>query len=511
MSFLSQRNSKGGSKSPAFGNELFGGEKKGMFSDIEIHKDLIIPGVTHREERSLEKIQDFVREKTGEECTLPQHIINDVYSMYVNEDFKRRDVNGKNAVKQKIIDKVYNSLTKEITKGSSLFSQIVTKELSLYMQMVQRKIEEEQEKQEQQGKMPGGACPKGSGIDQGMPSMDKPGKGNEGNEEGEAPGQPSDDQEDDGDEGEGSVPGGKAPGDGSDMGGSGDLDQEDQSKMDSIDDILEDTSKDLDKAMQNAADTIQDLEEKLGKDVLDDLANSEPDFMEKMDGIKDALSRVSFDKANIKLMLMKILNESRNYFSKNFDTIEESIFETEDFDDLFGLEYLDPIFQMAGLMNVGNASRVYKGKMDLYLDCSGSMGSRKNIEGTNIRLIDLVKGVAMMLFRMNMIDKLYFFDGGMYEIERINEFTILAFDKSGGTNFNMVVDQCMKNGRNSVVITDGQDSVEKYIKNVFWVGVGGTDFSGGYSGHGAFEQYRANGQCVTYDHNSKSGKFIKCN
>ena len=510
MSFLGSRNSKSGGNSSAKGFGLFGNEKEGIFSDIEIHKDLILPGVTHREEDSLEKIQDYVKQQTGEECTLPQHIINDVYSMYVNEDFKRRDINGKNAVKQKIIDKVYNSLTKEVTKGSSLFSQIVTKELAVYMQMVQREIEKEQQEQEQQGNMPGGACEKGSGIDQGMPSMDKPGDGQEGNEPAPAPGKPDPDGDEEDDAQEGGTADGKAPGDGTESEGDGDLSPEDQKKMDAVDKILDESTKDLDKAIKNAEDTVKDLEEKLGKEVLEDLASSEPDFMEKMDEIKDALKRVSFDKENIRLMLVKILNESKNYFSKNFDTVEESIFETEDFEDLFGLEYLDPIFEMAGLMNVGNASRLYKGKIDLYLDCSSSMNSRKKIEGTSIRMIDLVKGVAMMLFRMNMIDKLYFFDGGIYEIESINEFTILAFNKTGGTNFDRVVDQCMMNGRNSVVITDGEDRVSKYIKNVFWVGVGGTNFNGGYSGGGAFERYRANGQCVTYDHNSESGKFLKC-
>ena len=88
---------------------------------------------------------------------------------------------------------------------------------------------------------------------------------------------------------------------------------------------------------------------------------------------------------------------------------EESIFESEDFDNLFGLEFLNPIFRNAEIMNIGNESRVYTGKIDLYLDCSGSMSDTENFEGQNIRMSDLVKGIAMVLFRMGMIDKLYFF------------------------------------------------------------------------------------------------------
>ena len=129
------------------------------------------------------------------------------------------------------------------------------------------------------------------------------------------------------------------------------------------------------------------------------------------------------------------------------------------------------------------------------------MGSSRQFEGHNIRMIELVKGIAITLHRMKMLDKLYFFDSYLYEVKEINEFTILNFNKSGGTNFNNVINQCTRNGRNSVIITDGQDNCSNYIKNAFWVGVGGTDFQSGYGGGGAFDLYRKNKQCVTYRNN----------
>jgi hypothetical protein len=104
---------------------------------------------------------------------------------------------------------------------------------------------------------------------------------------------------------------------------------------------------------------------------------------------------------------------------------------------------------------------------------------------------------------MKMLDKLYFFDTYLHEVKDINEFTILNFNRSGGTDFNNVVNQCKTNGRNSVIITDGQDSVRDYIKNAFWVGVGGTTFNGGYGGDGAFNLYRKNRQCVAYQDNGQ--------
>ena len=474
MSLFSKKGGSGKFVAPTF--DPYNQWKGGRTSLIGTKKDkhVILPGVTFGEEQRLSKIQKYVAEKTGEECTLPQHMLNDVYSMYVNEDIKRKPVDKTNVVKQKVIDKVYNSLTKVVTQNSPLFTQVLTRELALYMQKIEKQLKEEEEKN--------------GGGNGGSPFDGPP-------EDGEGQGQ-GDGDSDDGSQGEG---GGKAPSKDSGSGEHGDLEQK-------MDDLLNSKSneKSLDEAMKNAEKTMKDLEDKLGKEALKDLADNDADFLDNIEKIKDALGRVSINKESIKQVLVKILNESQNYFSQNFHTVEESIFETEEFDDLFGLEFLHPIFRKCELDSAGNATRIYTGKIDLYLDCSGSMGSRETFEGTNIRMIDLVKGIAMVLFRMGMIDKLYFFDGSMYEIEKINEFTILGFNKSGGTDFDNVIAQCQKNGRNSVIITDGEDRCSTYAKNVFWVGVGGTQF-GGYGGEGAFKQFKAARQCVTY--NSSKNRF----
>lgn len=450
------------------------------FLGMKKDKHVILPGVTSWEERRLTKIKDYVTEKTGEECTLPQHMINDVYSMYVNKDVKRKPVDRTNAIKQKVMDKVYNSLTKVVTEDSPLFSQVLTRELAMYMQRIERELQEEMEKNGQGG----GGSPFGGDDDEdgeGGQGISEPGDG-EGDEDGQ-----------------GKQPGGKGASKDHGKGKHGDLD-------DIADKVLDKAQNEqqLEQAMNNADKIMKDLTEKLGEAALADLSENDADFLNSIEKIKGALDRVAINKESIKQVLVKILDESQNYFSQKFHTVEETLFEAEQFDDIFGLEFLHPIFRNAELLSPGNATRIYKGKLDLYLDCSGSMGSHENFEGTNIRMIDLVKGIAMVLYRMNMIDKLYFFDTQIYEIKNINEFTILGFDRSGGTNFNNVTKQCASNGRNSVVITDGEDSVQNYLKNIFWVGVGGTNFSG-WGGEGAFKTYKGMRQCVTY--NSGANRF----
>ena len=457
----------------------------------KVRKEVILPGVTKYEEMKLARIHDYIKEKTGKESTLPQHMLNDVYSMYVNRDIKKKPVNKYNAIKQKVIDSTYNSLTKMVAKDSVLFSQIVTREISLYMQQVQDLIEEETK--DEDGNKSGISGLDQEGEDDGDGSGSGQGQG-QGNGEGDGDGGDGDSS------GTGNPAGGTGAGKGPSSGGSAPKGFEKK-----VDDIIKQSQNKLDQAMKNAEKEIKEIEDLLGKEAAKELSDTDANFLEDFNRLKALLKKVTFNKDNIKTVLMKILNKSQNYFSKNAITVEESIFDADELDELFGLEYLHPIFRNAGIMDIGNEGKLYTGKIDLYLDCSGSMSSTSNFGGVNIKMSELVKGIAIILYRMNMIDRLYFFDTRIYEIKNINEFTILSFDRSGGTDFNLVVDQSLSNKRNSVVITDGEDGVSKYAKNVFWIGIGGTKFSR----NDEFKTYRAIRQCVTYNPSTTNFDYCK--
>ena len=476
MSLFSRKDGQkdGGFTAPTFDPyERYKNTGSGIFG---FRKDnhVVLPGVTMHEEFKLKKVKDYVQKETGKPCTLSQELINDVYSIYVNNDIKRRPANEDNTIRHKVLDKVYDSLTKIVTVDSPLFTQILTRELAMALQIVDDEVKEKQ--QEQKGEGDGD----GDGESQGLETP----AGGDGEGEGEG---------DDGD---------SAKGASKDSGSSNR-----KSIEDIVDKALDNAKDNIDKAKAKADEKIKDLEDQLGKEAMKDLMNADPEFLEKMDELKHKLKAVSINKDSIKKVMEKILNESQNYFSTKFKRVEESLFDCEECEDLFGLEFLHPIFKNAEIMSVGNETRIYKGKMDLYLDCSGSMDSQENFEGTNIRMIDLAKGIAMVLFRMGMIENLYFFDGGLYEIKNINEITILSFSKSGGTNFNNVVNKIKENGNNSVIITDGFDGCQEYSKQAFWIGIGGTTFDS--YGDSAFNTYRSNRQCVAYD--SSSSKFNYCN
>jgi len=226
-----------------------------------------------------------------------------------------------------------------------------------------------------------------------------------------------------------------------------------------------------------------------------------------MQALKSQLARVSINKESVKKFLEKILNESQNYFSPKYRTVEESLFDCDQCEDLSGLEFLHPIFGNSKLMDIVNESRVYKGKLDLYLDCSGSMGSSRDFEGVRMEMKDVAKGIAMVMFRMGLIENLYFFDTRLHQIKTINEISILSFNRNGGTCFDTVVNNIKDVGNNAVVVTDGDDYCSEYTKKAFWIGIGGTTFKP-WSEGSSFDTYRGARQCVAY--NSNTSKMEYC-
>ncbi len=463
-------------------------------------KNVIIPGVTSSEKKRLLSVKKYVQKKTGKECTLSDELIEDIYSMYVNEDIKRRSEDGSNKVRHKILDKTYDSLTKIVTTDSPLYTSMMTRELALSLQKVDDLIKD---KQEENGQSPDGLETEFDDNDSGQ-GQSGDGEG-DGNQDGSQDGQDSQDSGDSG--GSGSGDGGSQE-DNSSSSGSGNSSSQDQ-QMKDIEDILNssEVEKDIEKAKSNAEEKIKDLKEQLGTEAMKDLMDKDPDFLDKIEALKSQLARVSINKESIKKFLEKILNESQNYFSPKYRTIEESLFDCEQCEDLSGLEFLHPIFQNSKLMDITNESRVYKGKLDLYLDCSGSMGSVRNFEGARMEMKDVAKGIAMVMFRMGLIENLYFFDTQLHQIKTINEISILSFNRSGGTCFDTVVNNIKDIGNNAVVVTDGDDYCSEYTKKAFWIGIGGTTFKPWGSGS-SFDTYRGARQCVAY--NSNTSKMEYC-
>lgn len=448
-------------------------------------KHVVMPGVTAYESMRLNRIKDYVEDKTNQPCTLSQELINDVYSIYVNGEVKRRPNDGSNSIRHKVLDRVYDYLTKVVTVDSPLFTNILTRELALVLQKIDDEVRKEQEKQ---GKP-------GNGLESGQDEKGQQQEGGGDEQEGE-----------NGSDGSGQSDA-ESNGAGKGTGGESVRRDDDLEKM--VDKVFDNNAKEIEDAKNEADKKIKELESQLSKDDLKTLSNGNPEFLDEVDKLRDIIKDLNFNKNSIRSVLDKILNESQNYFSTKHTVVEENIFECEECEDLFGLEFLNPIFKNAEILNMGNNSRVYKGKFDLYVDCSGSMSSEETFENKRIRMMNLAKGIASTLNKMGLIENLYFFESQLYKVDNVNDLTILGFSKSGGTNFNLVMEKIQEEGNNSVILTDGFDNCNIYDKKAFWIGVGGTQFDGyGSDESNAFNMFRRNNQCVAY--NPQTSKFDYC-
>lgn len=496
MSLFNRRdgsNTGWGLKAPSY--DPYGQYRNSMPGVFGFRKDkhVVMPGVTSYESMRLNRIKKYVEEKTAEPCTLSQELINDVYSIYVNGEVKRRPNDGSNAIRHKVLDKVYDYLTKVVTVDSPLFTNILTRELALVLQKIDNEVRDEQEKQ---GKPDDGLESDlgGEPSGEGEPGEGKPdGKG-----KGEGQGQGDDD---------GSPSESTSKSEGASKGNTSESVRRDHALEKIIDKALDDHKDDFEKAKDEADKKIKELESQLSSNDLKELSGGDPEFLDEVDKLRHIIKDLNFNKNSIRSVLDKILNESQNYFSTKHTIVEENIFECEECEDLFGLEFLNPIFKNAEILNMGNNSKVYKGKFDLYIDCSGSMTSEETFENQNIMMINLAKGIASTLNKMGLIENLYFFDTQLYRIDNVNDLTILGFSKSGGTDFNKVMNNIQEQGNNSVILTDGYDACRIYDKKAFWIGVGGTEFEG-YGNQNAFNQFRANKQCVAYNPHSSKFEYV---
>jgi hypothetical protein len=94
--------------------------------------------------------------------------------------------------------------------------------------------------------------------------------------------------------------------------------------------------------------------------------------------------------------------------------------------------------------------------------------------------------------------------GDLYEFEdrpkkiMNTDMSILMMAARGGTNIEYVLQNILKTGNNSVVLSDGESHVTTYTHKAFFIGVG-TDFHYFKSYEGAGQKFVEEEQCVHYD------------
>jgi len=271
----------------------------------------------------------------------------------------------------------------------------------------------------------------------------------------------------------------------------------------------------LDEAMQKAQELCNSIDENMDEEVQEQMfenANKpdndggtasklSPDFMRQ---IVARLERINLSMGSLKEKIKKLLDKSVSYFSANETTEYEDLFNSDNIAGLEDYELLHPKLRkiFAEDLQVKNTKKV--GKIDLYIDVSGSMSSNcgvQNSNGQSISKIDFCKAFAAKLKGMDMLNDIYKFDNRVKKYKN-DLISISMLDCGGGTTIDEAIRSIEKQGVNALVITDAEDSCSIYSDKAFFIGVEGAKFN--YFNGNVIKEYANRGQAVVFNGQSIS-------
>ena len=265
----------------------------------------------------------------------------------------------------------------------------------------------------------------------------------------------------------------------------------------------------LEKAMQDAQDTCKMMDQNIDNDTQEKMfdqsyqgggnkaGNFSPDYFRQ---VAARLESIRISMGSLKEKLQKLLDKSAAYFSARKVVIFDDLLNSQDVSGLEDYELLHPKLRKMFIEDIMIKEHKYVGKIDVYVDVSGSMSSScgvKNIKGDTISKIDFAKSMIAKLKEMDMLNDVYLFDTRVKKY-RNDLISISMIDCGGGTTIDNAVGSIERVGNNALVITDAEDSCRHYSDKAFFIGVEGARFT-------SFDhRYMERHQCVVFD-----GKSVK--
>jgi hypothetical protein len=437
----------------------------------------------------------------------PKEVSRDVFNQYYCENgklqFENRSENNK--YRYKMIDRANDPVTKVITRESHIKSMVFARNMvQYYLSMfVIMKEEDPQEYQEMMNKIQQESAQSNQDGD----SNDA--KGNDGKQQksdgGDSKGNDSKD-----DAGE---PNGDKSGEQSGS-GKGDGEQQQDSPQSALDKLMEKFLNNPDnaaqklyqEAMDTAKETSNNLDETMSKEDMDDLweeLTNNPTRSGTLDKLSDGylkemqqkLSEIDINGDKLKSHLKKILDKSFSYFNAKEEPIFDEFLNSPNIDGILDFEFLHPKFRKFSLEDIQVKDVRKSGKINVYVDVSGSMGSSANIKDTKMDRLTFAKAVLIKLKRMDVINEVYTFNNNIKKRNtELND--LLTIDTSGGTSLTRVVNHIAEQGVNAIVITDADDHLYAYSGNAFFLGVAGSNFR--YFGTECRKQYVENKQLIQF-------------
>lgn len=442
--------------------------------------------------RASKKLENYDATKLHSEMIqiyddFPKEVSRDVFNQYYCENgklqFENRSENNK--YRYRMIDRANDPVTKVITRESHIKSMVFSRNMvQYYLSMFAiMKEEDPQEYQEMMNKI----------------QQESSKSNQDGNDGGDSKSN-SKQQKSDGDDSKGndskddaSEPNGNKPGEQSGS-GKGDGEQQQDSPQSALDKLMEKFLNNPDnaaqklyqEAMDTAKQTSSNLDETMSKEDMDDLweelANN-PNKSGTLDKLSDGylkqmqqkLSEIDINGDKLKSHLKKILDKSFSYFNAKEEPIFDEFLNSPNIDGILDFEFLHPKFRKFSLEDIQVKDVRKSGKINVYIDVSGSMGSSANIKDIKMDRLTFAKAVLIKLKRMDIINEVYTFNTNIKKRNtELND--LLTIDTSGGTSITKVINHIAQNEVNAIVITDADDLLNAYSDKAFFLGVAGSNF-----------------------------------
>jgi hypothetical protein len=265
----------------------------------------------------------------------------------------------------------------------------------------------------------------------------------------------------------------------------------------------------LEKAMQDATDLCKEMDDAMDGDIQEKMfenanepgqdntaGNLSPDYIRH---VAQKLSRISLSMGSLKEKIKKLLDKSVSYFSARQEVEYEDLLNS---DNIAGLEeyvLLHPKLRKIFVEDVQVKNTKSVGKIDLYIDISGSMSSGcgvNDVNGHNISRIDFCKSFAAKLIELDMLNNIYLFDNRVKKY-KTDLISISMLDCGGGTTINNAVRSIETNGVNALILTDAEDGCNIYSEKAFFIGLKGANFN--HFSEETIAQYSNRDQVVIFD------------
>ena len=390
------------------------------------------------------------------EKDFPKELMADIFNLYYKQSTKLEyeERGDKNQFRYKVLDNVIDPIGRMISEGSNVKSMIMTRAMVQYFSMLmayQKQVDPEEFEEMKQ-------CMQGKG------------KG------------PKGEQSEDQQEGEGDGDGEEQDGQGQPQSGKGKSNKKPMTPEEALEKLLKnDRIETLQEEILNEAkEAIDGISEVLDENEQEAIwQQDDPNLQFSKESINAMLQEYLSMKMNmnkVRDIIKRLLDKSVNYFSGKEKPYYENMFEASSIDGLEDYHLLHPKLRKLFVEDIMVKDKIFEGKINLYIDASGSMNAHIKYDGQVISGADFAKSFAMQMVQMNLVNRIFWFDTSIVEIP-VSQIGISSIPSGGGTSINVVAQHIEANNTNAIVVTDACDYCSVYSSYAYYIGIAGARFT----------------------------------